>query len=420
MKLEIFDEVSGETQVFQSTDLEVTIGSRDGNTLVLDTPGISGNHLKIIDDGAGNLQVTDLGSKNGTFINAEALEPNVPADFNTFFPVVLAKLVNISILEDDGSDNKSLFKKAGKEKVANNTARKVTGRQKRANSLGTGTATKTRVNINRAKRKKPKSNKPTVNPLIVIGCIALASYFAFQYFSAKDEVVAPVAQVAKPDPAKAAKKKKKVKEKPVEAKSKLSLKDINIWQKDKCLLPDESKYCQYLLSGRNMLEGFFVNNNVLILAIDGIKLFESIPVPQMTKEQAELIESIVKKQNGRFYMPGLAAKRNYQIGDKFTLSNVALLGIMKFLDNKNFMAELFNDDEINRLEILIMNPSGNAVANYVILEKENFLKVKNWDSAKVNNILYIAKRSIYMDDAIAFLKDYIKGPIEFEPLIKKK
>lgn len=50
-----------------------SIGSSEDNDLILAISGVSRSHARISHDGAGNLELEDLGSRNGTFINGRRL-----------------------------------------------------------------------------------------------------------------------------------------------------------------------------------------------------------------------------------------------------------------------------------------------------------------------------------------------------------
>ncbi len=59
----------------------VTIGRQEGNDLVLDDQRVSRRHA-VIECGDAGCRVTDLGSSNGTYLEGERLQPNVPVDLH--------------------------------------------------------------------------------------------------------------------------------------------------------------------------------------------------------------------------------------------------------------------------------------------------------------------------------------------------
>jgi len=70
--------VSGHPKDIPIPEGTITIGRRAGNDVVLSSdPFVSGRHAQITAS-AGVVQITDLGSTNGTFVNGTRLQPNVP------------------------------------------------------------------------------------------------------------------------------------------------------------------------------------------------------------------------------------------------------------------------------------------------------------------------------------------------------
>ena len=55
----------------------VTIGRKQGNLIVVNFPGVSGNHMRL-DSSAGAMTITDLNSTNGTELNGRRIPPNSP------------------------------------------------------------------------------------------------------------------------------------------------------------------------------------------------------------------------------------------------------------------------------------------------------------------------------------------------------
>ncbi len=53
--------------------IHLRIGSYPDNDMVIESEGVDGNHLELFCDSDGNVFITDLNSKNGTFINGEEL-----------------------------------------------------------------------------------------------------------------------------------------------------------------------------------------------------------------------------------------------------------------------------------------------------------------------------------------------------------
>src|SRR3954464_4509369 len=78
MSQQVALEVTTEGQPTRSVTLEpgtTTIGRSLGNTIVLDNPLVSRNHLEIHSDGT-TVRVSDLGSSNGSKVNGQELSPN--------------------------------------------------------------------------------------------------------------------------------------------------------------------------------------------------------------------------------------------------------------------------------------------------------------------------------------------------------
>ena len=53
--------------------IHLRIGSNPDNDLVIESEGVDGNHLELFCDNEGNVFITDLKTKHGTFINGEEL-----------------------------------------------------------------------------------------------------------------------------------------------------------------------------------------------------------------------------------------------------------------------------------------------------------------------------------------------------------
>jgi len=53
--------------------IHLRIGSYPDNDMVIESDGVDGNHLELFCDSDGNIFITDLNTKNGTFINGEEL-----------------------------------------------------------------------------------------------------------------------------------------------------------------------------------------------------------------------------------------------------------------------------------------------------------------------------------------------------------
>ncbi len=53
--------------------IHLRIGSFLDNDMVIESEGVDGNHLELFCDSDGNVFITDLNTKNGTFINGEEL-----------------------------------------------------------------------------------------------------------------------------------------------------------------------------------------------------------------------------------------------------------------------------------------------------------------------------------------------------------
>ena len=51
--------------------IHLRIGSNPDNDMVIESEGVDGNHLELFCDSDGNVFITDLSTKNGTFINGE-------------------------------------------------------------------------------------------------------------------------------------------------------------------------------------------------------------------------------------------------------------------------------------------------------------------------------------------------------------
>lgn len=53
--------------------IHLRIGSYPDNDMIIESEGVDGHHLELFCDSDGNVFITDLNTKNGTFINGEEL-----------------------------------------------------------------------------------------------------------------------------------------------------------------------------------------------------------------------------------------------------------------------------------------------------------------------------------------------------------
>ena len=83
---------NGKNQSYQFEKETVYLGRRDGNDVKLAFPFVSGRHCSI-QYHEGHFFVQDLGATNGTMVNGQTLEPNVPQ------PVRPGDVVQIGALE---------------------------------------------------------------------------------------------------------------------------------------------------------------------------------------------------------------------------------------------------------------------------------------------------------------------------------
>lgn len=61
-------------ETYTCTQPEVVVGRDPAADIVIDNPGISRQHMKFVKNAGGTYVVTDLGSKNGIFLNGELIQ----------------------------------------------------------------------------------------------------------------------------------------------------------------------------------------------------------------------------------------------------------------------------------------------------------------------------------------------------------
>jgi predicted component of type VI protein secretion system len=77
MQTELKIELSLKDRVIETytcTQPEVIVGRDPAADIVIDNPGISRQHMKFVKNAGGTYVVTDLGSKNGIFLNGELIQ----------------------------------------------------------------------------------------------------------------------------------------------------------------------------------------------------------------------------------------------------------------------------------------------------------------------------------------------------------
>ena len=62
---------------------ELTIGKLKDNDIVMDNAMVSRHHAKIVMDKAGNCQIMDLQSTNGTYVNGRKVRGSMPISLAT-------------------------------------------------------------------------------------------------------------------------------------------------------------------------------------------------------------------------------------------------------------------------------------------------------------------------------------------------
>jgi pSer/pThr/pTyr-binding forkhead associated (FHA) protein len=114
--------------------IHLRIGSNVDNDMVIESEGVDDKHLELFCDSSGNVFITDLNTKNGTFINGEEL--NGYALLNQGDKVVLGRhyvfrwesFVRKEKISDDDRDEKKPFnqKKEGiEEKMQSDNKHKI-------------------------------------------------------------------------------------------------------------------------------------------------------------------------------------------------------------------------------------------------------------------------------------------------------
>jgi len=111
--------------------IHLRIGSNSDNDMVIESEGVDGNHLELFCDNEGNVFITDLKTKYGTFINGEEL--NGYALLNQGDKVVLGGhyVFRWESFIRKGSSKDQLQPEIGRYKDANNNNSNVQSSEKK-------------------------------------------------------------------------------------------------------------------------------------------------------------------------------------------------------------------------------------------------------------------------------------------------
>lgn len=377
MKVEITNELSGDTYSKSIKKKSITIGRHKDCDVVINEEGISRKHIQIEELDGGTYTITDLGSANGTFINEEKLDPNKPTDFNFFFPAKLGFHIIIALTEDDG---RSLGVEAKKEDDAAaflaSQGIKATGasstrpRPNRTTSTGSSkiqierSTSKGRSSISgralkreEAKGKASKKNRKGSRGYLKLLIIAGLAYGYWEYFmKEKIEEAPPAPPVTKTKPKVPAKPKTPPKPKfPADPQ-------LVVANTSKCMDSVGQMVCM-IINKSDYNEGAYLLDKTLFISLEAAKGYRTL------KGNYRLLDSdkknlilLGKKSIGLRFSEVLFIRSNYRIG-KNTANDYGNYIIGHYaIDNRIMNVINQNKDKIEMVAFVVYQKENNSIS----------------------------------------------------------
>jgi pSer/pThr/pTyr-binding forkhead associated (FHA) protein len=400
MKIEITNEENNKTEAHSFKKKSIIVGRGKDCDIVLNTEGISRQHIRIDEDQDGNFTITDLGSSNGTFINDEKLEANVPTVFNMFFPARLGALVILGLVDDDGLSDKievmdetAAFlaqqgikpvssKPATKSKTSGTGSFKIEAPINGKNKIA-GAATK------RYAKAAPETKNKKKSPYLKLIIIALIGY-AYWEFIVKEKI-APVEQPAqtteKPTPG-------FKDEAPKVVKPSFKVPPSDLVTRKKCLDEIAQKVCN-LVGKATEHEGAIFEDNTLYIVLNASRAFNILKLayPTLNNEQEkQLLFAKAKNEVGLKFSEVLFIKAGHKASN-ISMQEYASYIIAHFSLNKSLLGEINNNEQINQLGIIVYRDvqAKPEVVNQALIEKNklNELHLKpNQDILRIMRLAF--------------------------------
>jgi pSer/pThr/pTyr-binding forkhead associated (FHA) protein len=182
MLVEITYSQTGKKETLKVSGNKILFGRSPKADVSINRDEISRHHFQL-DIENGQYYITDLNSSNGVFINGEKLHPQTRLPYNIFFPIDIANLISINIIEDPEAQ-RNLTSSSSVSKLGQQTPNKsssTSAKKKEITQIG-----RTKIIKNQATKKKSSSLQLLFSLLILF---SIPLYFFLEEPSEKSENV---------------------------------------------------------------------------------------------------------------------------------------------------------------------------------------------------------------------------------------
>ncbi len=184
MLVEITYSQTGKKETLKVFGNKILFGRSPKADVSINRVEMSRHHFQL-DVENGQYYITDLNSSNGVFINGEKLHPHTRLPYNIFFPIDIANLISINIIEDPEAQ-RNLTSSSSVSKLGHQTPNKsssTSAKKKEITQIG-----RTKIIQNQATKKKSSSLQLFFSLLILF---SIPLYFFLEEPSEKSEEIEP-------------------------------------------------------------------------------------------------------------------------------------------------------------------------------------------------------------------------------------